>query len=75
MLIRGEVLIDTFTLAFTVSGSRGDWSVTVTAADGIETKDETCEATWYPLFSEMLTTAFKNAQRRRFPERHKEAVR
>jgi hypothetical protein len=36
---------------------------------GVVTSDETVERTWFPLFSEMLSTAFENANRRRFPER------
>ena len=75
MFIRGEVLIETITLAFTVSGQRGDWCVTVTAADGIKTEDQTCEREWFPLFSEMLALAFKNASKRRFPQHSRYAVR
>lgn len=75
MLIRGEALIDTVTLAFTISGKRGEWAVSVTAPGNIATSDETVEATWYPLFTEMLASAFENANRRRFPERHREVVR
>jgi len=75
MLIRGEALIETITLAFTVFGQRGDWCVTVTAADGIEAKDETCEREWFPLFTEMLNTAFKNASKRRFPQLSRYAAR
>jgi hypothetical protein len=75
MLIRGEALIDTVTMAFTISGKRGEWRVTVTGPGNITTEDETVEATWYPLFTEMLRAAFEGANRRRFPARHSEAVR
>jgi hypothetical protein len=68
MLIRGEALIDTITLAFTVSGQKNDWKITVTSG-GVTTEDETVERTWFLLFSEMLSTAFESANRRRFPER------
>ena len=40
-----------------------------TTSGGITAEDETVERTWFPLFSEMLSTAFENASRRRFPER------
>jgi hypothetical protein len=68
MLIRGDALIDTITISFTISGSRGDWKITTTSG-GITAEDETVERTWFLLFSEMLSTAFKSANRRRFPER------
>ena len=74
MLIRGEALIDTITLAFTISGKRREWSVTITAPGGIMTQDETVAATWYPLLNEMLAAAFESANRRRFPERQRETV-
>jgi hypothetical protein len=69
MLIKGEVLSGTITVAFTVSGKRNEWTVAIEAPGGVKTSDETVEATWYPLFSEMLTSAVDNATRRRFPER------
>ena len=72
MLIRGDALIDTITISFTISGSRGDWKITTTSG-GIIAQDETVERTWFPLFSEMLSTAFENASRRRFPERQQQA--
>ena len=75
MFIRGEALVDTVTLTFAISGKRGEWAVTITQPGGIVTEDETVEASWYPLFTEMLRAAFENANRRRFPERHREAVR
>ncbi len=49
MLIRGEALIETITLAFTISGKRGEWAVSITAPSGVVTSDETTEKTWYPL--------------------------
>jgi hypothetical protein len=67
MLIRGEALIDTITLAFTIGGKRGEWSVSITAPGGVVTSDETTEKTWYPLLTEMLAAAFESANRRRFP--------
>ncbi|MGA7153784.1 MAG: hypothetical protein WBY84_20650 [Pseudolabrys sp.] len=69
MLIRGEALIDTITLAFTISGKRGEWSVSITAPGGVVTSDETTERTWFPLFTEMLASSYENACRRRFPGR------
>jgi hypothetical protein len=69
MLIKGEALISTVTLGFAVSGSRGEWKVTITSPGGITTEDETTERTWFPLFSEMLASAYEAANRRRFPGR------
>ncbi|MGA7209624.1 MAG: hypothetical protein WBV76_14780 [Pseudolabrys sp.] len=69
MLIRGEALIDTITLAFTISGKRGEWSVSITAPGGVVTSDETTEKTWYPLLTEMLAAAHDAAIKRRFPGR------
>ena len=68
MFIRGDALVDTITISFAISGSRGDWKITTTSG-GITAEDETVERTWFPLFSEMLATAFENANRRRFPQR------
>ena len=75
MLIRGSALAGTVTVEFTISGKRNEWTVSVTAPGAVTTSDETVEATWYPLFNEMLTAAVENANRRRFPERQKVAVR
>ena len=69
MLIRGEALIETITLAFTISGQRNEWSVTITQPGGIVTQDETVEATWYPLLNEMLAAAHEAAIKRQFPGR------
>ena len=69
MLIRGEALIDTITLAFTISGKRGEWSVSITAPGGVVTSDETTEKTWHPLLTEMLAAAHDAAIKRRFPGR------
>jgi len=69
MLIKGEALIQTFTFGFSISGHRNEWRIAITSPGNITTEDETVEATWYPLFSEMLRAAFESANRRRFPER------
>ena len=71
MLIRGEALIDTITLAFTISGKRGEW---IGDDHGTgrrsQTEDETVERDLVSALSiEMLATAFESANRRRFPER------
>ena len=68
MLIRGEGLIDTVTLAFTISRKRGEWKVSVTAP-GTATEDETVEATWYLLLNEMLLAAYETVRRKRSPAR------
>ena len=59
MLIRGEALIETITLAFTISGKRGEWAVSITAPGGVVTSDETTERTWFPLFTEMLASSYE----------------
>ena len=69
MLIKGEALIGTVTLAFTVSGERGNWAVSVTPPSSTTVTDETTERTWFPLFTEMLTTACETAKRKRQLER------
>jgi hypothetical protein len=69
MFIRGEALVDTITIAFTISGSRGEWKVSISAPGNITKKNETTERTWFPLFTEMLSDAYGAACRRRFPER------
>lgn len=75
MLLKFEALIGTITLTGSVSGKRGEWCVSITAPGGVVTSDETTERTWFPLFSEMLSAAFENANRRRFPERQNEVMR
>jgi hypothetical protein len=65
MFIKGEALHGSHTLGFSISGERGNWSIRVTAPGGVVTSDETTERTWFPLFSELLSTAFESAHRRR----------
>lgn len=72
MLIKGEVLVGTFTFQFSVHGQRNQWALTLTAPafpGSITTEDQTTEATWYPLFTEMLSDAYEGACRKRFPGR------
>ena len=48
------------------------WKLTITAPGfpgSITTEDQTSEATWHTLFSEMLSDAYEAACRRKFPER------
>jgi hypothetical protein len=69
MYIRGTALEETITLDFTVSGQRREgWKVTVTFG-GATAENETLEHGPWVLLSEMLAAGFKNASRRRFPER------
>jgi hypothetical protein len=68
MLLRGEALISTFTLGFSVSGERGDWKVSVTGPSGIASENETQEDGPYDLLDEMLTSTFETCCRR-FPQR------
>jgi hypothetical protein len=75
MFIRGEALIGTFTFGFTIHGQRGEWKVSVTGPNGLNKSDETVERDWAPLLNELLASAHDAALRRRFPERHSEAVR
>jgi hypothetical protein len=65
MLMKGEALIGTFTLAFTVSGERGNWTVAVSGPSGETLQDETCERSWHVLFDELLAEACAAARRQR----------
>lgn len=69
MLLKGEALVGTITLGFSVHGERGSWKVSISAPGGTASEDETTEASWFPLFSEMLSMAYEDVCRRRFPER------
>ena len=69
MLIKGEILQGAYTLGFTDSGERGDWTVRVIAPGGVVTEDQSCERIWYSLFAEMVAAALDAARRKRFPER------
>ena len=75
MFIKGEALVGTVTVSFTISGQKNDWAVSITAPGEIVTTDETVELTPYPLFSEMLRTAVENANRRRGIPAQREAAR
>ena len=75
MFMKFEVLAGAVTVSGTVSGKRGEWAVAIEAPGGVKTSDETTERTWFPLFSEMLTAAVENANRRRgIPERQREVT-
>jgi hypothetical protein len=74
MYLKFEILEGTITLNGTIAGSRGDWTVRVTAPGGVVTEDRTTERTWHALFTEMTAAAFKSAHRRRFPDRTAVAV-
>lgn len=72
MLIKGEVLMDTFTFGFSVHGQRGGWTLVVTAPSfpgNTTSEDTTTEPTWYRLFNEMISDAYEGACRKRFPGR------
>ena len=58
MLLKGEALISTFTIAYSAHGGAGAWTVSVTAPGNIKSECETEEATPYPLLDQMLNTAF-----------------
>ena len=66
MFIKGEALHGVFTVSFTISGERGDWTIRTTSPGNITKEDQTTEKTWYPLLSEMLSAAFEAANRQRF---------
>jgi hypothetical protein len=72
MLIRGEALVDTVTLAFTISGKRGERKVSMTAPGATATEDETAEATWYLLLNEMLLATYETVRHKRYPAREAE---
>jgi hypothetical protein len=67
MLLKGEALIQSYTFAFSIYGQRNDWKITVTAPGNIVTERETGEATWFPLFSEMLADAHAAASHNKIP--------
>jgi hypothetical protein len=69
VLLKGEALIDSFTLGFAISGKRNDWKVSVTGPGDIAEEAETRAATPYELFDEMLLSVYAAAVRYRFPGR------
>jgi hypothetical protein len=75
MFMRFEILTGTVTLTGSVSGERGNWTVRVTSPGGDTAKDETTERTWFPLWTELVTTASENAKRRRSSGARSEVVR
>ena len=69
MLIKGEALISTVTLNFSVHGKRNEWTVSVSAPEGASWTDETVERHWAKLLDELLVAAHDAVIRKRFPER------
>lgn len=67
MLLRGEALIQSFTIGFSVSGERGNWRVTTNAPGGVVSECETQEATWFLLFNDMLADAYETASHNKIP--------
>jgi hypothetical protein len=65
MLIKGEVLISTVTLNFSVHGKRYAWVVSVSGPGGVSKTDETVERHWAPLLDELLVAANDAVLRRR----------
>jgi hypothetical protein len=69
MLIRGECLISTVTLNFSIHGEHGDgWRVTVSGPDGITSGERETDAGPYELLDELIDSVFKTCCRR-FPDR------
>jgi len=68
MLLKGEALINTFTIGFAVHGERGEWKASISAPGQIVLERETREASPYRLLEELLAAAF-DACCKRFPER------
>jgi hypothetical protein len=68
MLLKGEALIHSITIGFTVNGEAGAWNINVSAPGNITSESETAENTPYGLLDEMLSAAFDTVCRR-FPER------
>ena len=65
MLLKGEALIESYTLGFAVHGKRNEWTVTITLPGGIVDERETDEASPYILLNEMLTDGYQAACRQR----------
>ena len=65
MVISGTALIESYTIAFTISGKPREWNLTIKAPGHQPTECETQEATPFPLFDEMLASA--HAQCKRLP--------
>jgi hypothetical protein len=59
MLLKGEALIATVTIGFTVHGKSGEWTITTKAPGNITSECETQESTPYPLLDEMISAAFE----------------
>jgi hypothetical protein len=74
MLLKGEALIDSFTLGFAISGKRNEWKVTVSGPGNIAVEAETRAAEPYQLFDEMLLSVYAAAVRYRFPGRKADAA-
>ena len=74
MLIQGTALMSTVTLAFSVSGKRNEWTVTVSGPGNVSRTSETVERHWAPLLDEMLLAAHDAVIRKRFPERRTQAM-
>jgi hypothetical protein len=68
MVLRGEALIQSITLGFSIAGERGDWRVNVTGPGHIANDSETQDAMPYQLLHAMLLTTFSEVARQ-FPSR------
>jgi hypothetical protein len=63
MLLKGEALIGTFTIGFTVSGKPREWTVAVKAPANDPSECETNESTPFSLLDEMLAAAVEQCRR------------
>ena len=62
MLIKGEALIHSFTLPFSIHGQPGNWKVTVSGPQ-LHTEGETHEPSPYDLLDRMLSEGFRKCCR------------
>jgi hypothetical protein len=64
MLIKGEALIHSFTLPFSIHGERGGiWKITVSGPGQLHTEGETHEPSPYDLLDRMLSEGFRKCCR------------
>ncbi len=68
MLLKGECMVHTTTMLFSIHGEPNNWQLTVSAPGNTYLNRMTNDATPYALLDEMLMAAFDSCCRQ-FPER------
>jgi hypothetical protein len=63
MVISGTALIESYTIAFTISGKPREWNLTIKAPGHLPTECETEEGSPWALFDEMLVAAYEQCRR------------